>query len=280
MAGMIETIIEPSRGWKSPGLGEVWDQRWLLMAFVGRDIKARYKQTWIGIGWAFFQPALTALFFSLFLGSAFVDGSVPYPLFVFSGFVPWSFFSTALVNTAGSVVAAEPLIKRVYYPRLLAPLAALGASLVDFLVAIAGVIVVAGFYGRYPHATLLWLPLWITAVALAAAGLGTLLAALSVLYRDVRYLIPFLVQLGLFATPVIFLPSINMRFTVGSGAALRRVLTTMNPLNGLIAFGRALLLGDPLPWSSFGVASAVCVGLFGFACLLFRRVEDRFADVL
>lgn len=270
------TVIEPARGWQWLNLRELWRHRELLFFLAWRDVKVRYKQTALGVVWAVLQPALFMVVFSVFFArlGGLSSGDVPYPLFALAGLLPWTFFATAVANGANSVIGSERLITKIYFPRLAIPFAAGGAAVVDFLIALVLLGVVMAACGVAPSWGVIVAPLIIAIVGLAAVGLGTLLAALNVAYRDVRYVIPFLIQVGMFATPAIYLQP-----TGREGTAMQWLLT-LNPMNGLVSAFRASLLGGPIPWGDVGVAAALSVGLFLAGCLYFRKVEDGFADVI
>ncbi len=271
-ANVPETVIRARCGWGVFDLLELWGYRELLFFLAWRDIKVRYQQTVLGLAWAALQPALMTVVFTLSVGRLArgdSDGS-PYALFVNAGLLPWTFFAAVLSHAGGSVVDNERLITKVYFPRLLVPFAAAGPALIDFLVAttILGALMVG--YSVPPGWGLLWLPAVMLLTALAALGVGAFLAALNVAYRDVRYVIPFLVQVWMFATPTIYLPpphSLALPFR-------------LNPMTGLVAFFRAAALGDDLPWGQFGYSAAAAVVVFAAGCYWFRRAEDSFADVI
>lgn len=275
------TVIEPPRDWEWVNWAELWRYRELLFFLAWRDVKIRYKQTALGVAWAVLQPAMMMAVFTVFFGrlaKMSTDG-VPQPLFFLSGILPWFFFSTAVTNAANSVVGSERLITKIYFPRLAVPFAAVGAAAVDFLVACVLLAVVTAGYAvaGYPIAPgwkLALLPVAAAVVGLTATGLGTLLAALNVAYRDVRYVLPFFIQLGMFATPAIY-----MRPT-GEEGRMVEFLLVANPMNSLIETFRAALLGGPVPWGGLAVAAAVAVLTFLAGCLYFRKVEDRFADIV
>ncbi len=201
------TIIRPPRGWQLVNARELWQYRELLYFLAWRDVKVRYKQTVLGAAWAVLQPAMMMVVFSIFFGRmAHVDsGGMPYPLFVFAGLLPWTFFATAIASAGNSVVGSERLITKIYFPRLAIPFASVGAALVDFAVAFSMLLVLMIWYRVPPSWGLLLVPVLVALFALAALGVGTLLAALNVAYRDFRYVIPFLVQLWMFATPSIYM---------------------------------------------------------------------------
>jgi lipopolysaccharide transport system permease protein len=268
------TVIEPARGWSLIDVGELWRYRELLFLLCWRDIKVRYKQTALGAAWAVLQPAMLMVVFTIFFNrmAGIQSGEVPYPLFALAGLLPWTFFASAVTNAGNSVVGSERLITKIYFPRLAIPFSAVGAAVVDFAVAfglLAGLMLV---YGQSPGANLWLAPLVVLSVAMTAAGVGTFLAALNVVYRDVRYVIPFFVQLGMFATPTIY-----MQLPEGGGW---QGLLALNPLTSLIAAFRSCVLGGEVPWVGLAVSTAFGLACFATGCLYFRKTEDDFADII
>jgi lipopolysaccharide transport system permease protein len=275
-AAVPVVAIRPPRGWQSLDLRELWRYRELLFFLVWRDVKVRYKQTALGAAWAILQPLLMMVVFAIFFGrmAGMSSGDVPYPLFVLAGLLPWTFFATAVAQSGHSVVGSERLVSKIYFPRLVIPYAPVGAAAVDFLIACGLLGVLMAWYGVWPGPALLLAPLVLAALALAALGVGTLLAALNVRYRDFRYVIPFLIQFWMFATPTVYMqPS-------GELSGSMELLLTLNPISGLVAAFRAACLGGPFPWGSFAVASACAVALFLAGSFYFRRVESSFADII
>jgi lipopolysaccharide transport system permease protein len=270
-------VIRPTRGWQLINLRELWQYRELIYFLTWRDVKIRYKQTVLGAAWAVLQPAMMMVVFSIFFGhiAGVPAGDLPYPLFVYAGLLPWTFFATAVSNAGNSVVGSERLITKIYFPRLAVPFASVGAAVVDFAVALGLLFLLMLYYGVMPGAGLVLIPLVFGVILLAAVGVGTLLAALIVAYRDFRYVIPFLVQVWIFATPTVY-----MDLTQGGGSEAVQFLLGCNPMTGLVAAFRAACLGGPIPWDQLGVAAGVSVGLFLAGCLYFRRVEDNFADII
>ncbi len=270
--GPPELVIRAKAGWWRIDLGELWRYRELLFFLAWRDVKIRYKQTILGLGWAVLQPALLMLAFVGFLSrhANLSSGDIPYPLFVLCGLVPWTFFTTAVTAAANSVLTSERLITKVYFPRLAIPFAAAGAAVVDFAIALAMLAGVVAFYGHPVSAQLLLAPVFMGLILLTAVGLGTLLSAAVVAYRDFKYVIPFIVTLGLFATPSIY------AMVSFEGAAWGWA----NPMTALIQGFRASILGGPIPWSAVAVSTATAVGLFLSGCLYFHKVEDDFADII
>jgi lipopolysaccharide transport system permease protein len=272
------TIIEPARAWQLINFRELWQYRELIFFLAWRDVKVRYKQTLLGAAWAVLQPAMMMVVFSIFfvrLGG--LGRNIPdYELFAYAGLVAWTFFSTAITNAGNSVVGSERLVTKVYFPRLAVPFASVGAVLVDCCIAMSLLVVLMAFYQRMPSWQLVLVPLFLALLMLAALGVGTLLAALNVAYRDFRYVIHFLTQFWMFATPAVYM---NMQVTEHTPWYVRWLLEA-NPLNALIAGFRASILGGDIPWAAVGVSALVCLGLFLVGCLYFRRVESSFADII
>jgi lipopolysaccharide transport system permease protein len=268
--------IRPEGRLLSLGLPELWAYRELGYFLVWRDLKIRYKQTVFGALWAIIQPFLLMVVFSLFLGR--IDGiapaGVPYPLFAFAGLVPWTLFSQSLVGSSNSLVNAANLIQKVYFPRLLLPIAAIGATLLDFLIALVVLVLMMLYFGIIPTPTALWLlPLTVWAMVVALA-VGVWLSALNVRYRDIRYAVPFLVQLWLFASPVAYAAELV--------PAEWRTIFQLNPMAGVLEGFRWALLGQgtapPVDVVAISAATTVAVLLAGL--VYFRRVERTFADVI
>ncbi len=268
-------IIRPTPGWRAIDLGELWKYRELLFFLTWRDVKVRYKQTVLGALWAILQPLMAMVVFSIFfgrLGRMDQQVDVAYPIFVFSGLLPWQFFSTAVSQGSQSLIAGSNLIGKVYFPRLIVPFSAVGAALVDFLICAA---VMLGLMVWYqvpftPH--LLAVPLFVVGIIAAAIGMGTYLSALSVAYRDFRYVVPYLVQLWMFASPVAYPLSVVPRRW--------RMLYALNPMAGLIGGYRSAVLGEPFQWGPLSVSLVVAFLLLGWGVVYFRRVERRFADIV
>lgn len=270
------TVIERRPTWQIVDLRELWRYYELLFFLTWRDVKVRYKQTVLGAAWAVLQPLATMIVFAVFLGRmAGVSEQIEhYGLFVFAGMLPWTFFSNALSSAGNSVVGNQNLVTKVYFPRLIIPMSAVGAGLVDFAIAFGLLAAMMLFYGVLPGWGFLLLPLIVLLLVVAALGVGTLLAALTVAYRDFRYVIPFGVQLWMFATPCIYL---NAAKVVGSRGEL---VLPLNPAYGLILNFRQAALGGPLDWYALTASATVSVTLLLLGCLYFRRVERSFADIV
>jgi lipopolysaccharide transport system permease protein len=271
----IETVIKARTGWQLLDLHELWRYRELLLLLAWRDVAVRYKQTVLGVVWVVLQPLALMAAFSLFLArvGGIAEQVEHYPLFVLTGLIAWQFFSGAVTAAAGSVVGNQALVTKVYFPRLIIPLSAAGAGLVDFGVGLGLLSLAAAYFGVVPGWGLLLLPALVLLLALSALGVGILLAALTVSYRDFRYVVPFCIQFWMFATPVIYMPVELLGPTT-------RELLPLNPAYGLILNFRNACLGAPLDWYALSVSAGV--GLVGFVvgCLYFRRVERNFADVI
>lgn len=270
------TRIEPVIGWQPVNVRELWQYRELLYFLVWRDVKVRYKQTLLGAAWAVLQPMLMMVVFTVFFGrmAGVSSGDLPYPIFCYLGLLPWTFFSTAISNAGNSVVGSERLITKIYFPRLAVPFAAVGASVVDFLIALVLLVIMMFWYGVHPGISSLMVPVIFVIIMLLAMGVGTLLAGLNVAYRDFRYVIPFLVQVWMFATPTIYMQPGKV-----SGGSLHALLA-LNPVTGLIAAFRAACRGGDIPWAQFGLSAACAVIVFLAGCLHFRRMERSFADII
>jgi lipopolysaccharide transport system permease protein len=274
-SGEITWILPPS-GWQVINLRELWQHRELLYFLIWRDIKVRYKQTVLGASWAILQPLMMMVVFTIFLGrlANLPSGDVPYPLFVFAGLLPWTFFASALTQASNSVVVSERVITKVYFPRLAVPFAAVGAAVVDFAFALGMLVVLMVWYGVAPGFGLLLAPVIFLFLLLAATGAGTFLAALNVSYRDFRYVIPFLVQVWMFATPTVYMAVDTEK------ANHLQTLMMLNPVTSLIGNFRAFFLGGPIDWLQLGISGVCALSVFLVGCLYFRRVEDRFADII
>jgi lipopolysaccharide transport system permease protein len=270
------TLIRPSHGRVALNLRELWAYRELVYFFVWRDVKVRFKQTLFGLLWAVVQPVGLMVVFSLFLGriSGIGPPDIPYPLFVFAGLVPWTLFAKGLTGSSDSLVAATNLIQKVYFPRLLLPIAALGSHLLDFAVGMSVFALLMLYFAIHPTAAILFvIPLTVLVLALALAA-GVWLSAANVQYRDVHHLVPFVLQLWLFATPVAY--SIEIVPTQW------RWLYQLNPMVGVVEGFRAVLIGDVNPELGSALASSLVVTFLVLLTGLtyFRRVERTFADVI
>ena len=267
--------IAPSKGFASTGLGELWSSRELLYFLVWRDIKVRYKQTVLGAAWAILQPFSTMLVFSLFFGrlAKMPSDGIPYPIFAFAALVPWNFFAQGLTQSSNSLVTSANLLKKVYFPRLAIPVATVLSGVVDFVLAFVVLLGMMFYYRITPTLNTFWLPLLLLLALVTALGVGLCFAALNVQFRDVHYIIPFIAQFWMFATPVAY-PSTLL-------AEPQRTLYGLNPMVGVIEGFRWALLGAgtaPKPIILASVLAASLILVFGL--LYFRRAERTFADVV
>jgi lipopolysaccharide transport system permease protein len=269
------TVIEPAARWPSFALGELWAQRELVYFLTWRDVKVRYKQTLLGVAWAILQPLATMLVFSLFFGrlARMPSEGVPYPLFAFTALVPWTFFANGLTQAANSVVLNQNLVTKIYFPRLAIPIATVLAGAVDFVLSFLLLVVLMVYYGVPVSPRMLWIVPFTLLALLTALGVGFWLAALNVQYRDVRYTVPFLVQLWLFATPIAY-PSTLL------GEPWRTVYG-VNPMAGVVEGFRWAMLGTGAgPGPMVGLSAVVALLIAVSGAVYFRRMEQTFADVV
>ena len=272
-ASMTEVILEPGRVdrnyWR-----DLWRYRELFQVLAWRDVAIRYKQTAIGVAWAVIRPVLTVLVFTIVFGriARLPSDSVPYPLLVFAGMLPWTFFATALSDASNSLVSNANLIGKVYFPRLIVPAATVVAAFVDFLISLAMMAALMAWCRFAPDWRIVFLPLFALLAVLASLGPGLWITAVNVRYRDFRYVIPFLVQFGLYVSPVGFSSSVV--------PAQWRLIYALNPMVGVIDGFRWCLLGTPIDWRAVGVSLAVVAAMLWVGVGQFRRLEKTFADVL
>ena len=270
-----EVVIQPPKGWVPVNLREIWEYRELLYFLTWRDVKVRYKQTVIGAAWAIIQPVLTMVVFSLFFGrlAKVPSDGIPYPIFVYCALLPWQLFAHALAESSNSVVGSQHLITKVYFPRLVVPIAAVCGGLVDFAIAFVVLLGMMAYYGVVPGAAVLALPLFVLFAVVTALAVGLWLSALNVQYRDVRYTLGFLIQLWLFATPVAYPSSLVPEPW--------RALYGLNPMAGVVEGFRWALLGKT---EAPGMLLAVSVGAVVLILIgglhYFARMEASFADVV
>jgi lipopolysaccharide transport system permease protein len=250
---------------------DLWAHRELLYFLTWRDVKVRYKQTVLGAVWALLQPLLLMLIFTFVFGRlvGVKSGGVPYPLFAYAGLLPWTFFANAVTNSGNSLIGNTNLIKKVYFPRIIIPAAAVAAGLVDLGIGFLLLIALMAYYGAGLHASLLLLPLLIVLVTLLALGVGMWMSALNVKYRDVRYALPFLIQVWLFASPVIYPVPERWRW-----------LLALNPMTGVVQGFRAAFFGQPVDWGTLGLSSVIILLILVYSTFTFSRMERSFADVI
>lgn len=267
--------IAPPRGLFNLNLGELWDHRELLYFFVWRDIKIRYKQTAVGAAWAVIQPLMTMAVFSLFFGklAKIPSNGLPYPIFYFSALLPWTYFSGSLQNATSVIVEQQRVITKVYFPRLVLPLSAVGAGLVDFAIGFGLFLVMLAYYHILPGLPILLFPLFLLMAVLTALGVGLFLSALNAIYRDVRYVVPFLVQLWMFASPVAYPSSLVPPRWLW--------LYELNPMAGVIDGFRWSLTGKGHPPGILLAVSACMVLLLvAGGAVYFQKMEGTIADVV
>ena len=267
--------IKARRGWFALDLGELWAYRELLYFFVWRDIKVRYKQTVIGAAWAVLQPVLTMIVLSLFFGklAKIPSQGLPYPIFYYCALLPWMYFSTAMQAATSIVVDQQRVITKIYFPRVVLPIAAVVSGLLDFAISFAVFLVMMVYYRIVPTSAVLWLPAFTLLAILTALGVGLWLSALNALYRDVKYVVPFLVQFWMFASPVAYPSSLV--------PAKWRLLYGLNPMAGVIEGFRWALTGHGQPPGIMLAASSAAVVLLVFSGLVYyHAVEGTMADVV
>jgi lipopolysaccharide transport system permease protein len=271
-----ELVIEPPKGWISIDWKEVWRYRELLYYLTLRDVQVRYKQTALGCIWVLLQPLVNTLVFSLFFGRmAGLDkhtGGVPYPVYVLTGQLLWTLFANSITSSGNSLVSNANLISKVYFPRLIIPLSAVGVGLVDFAVSGVLLAVMMAVFRVQPTWEIVFVPAFILGTVITATGVGTLLSALTVSYRDFRYVVNFLVQLWFFISPVVYPQTIVPDSW--------RWILALNPMTGLINSFRAAFLGQPVIWPEVAISMTVGVVIFFVGTAYFRSVERRFADII
>lgn len=272
-ADIPEMIIRPRPGWIGINWSEMWSHRELLGFLIWRDISIRYKQTVLGPAWAVFQPLMMMGIFTVIFGRfAKIDSlNFPYPVFVFPGLIPWSLFSQGMPAAALSLVNHQQMLTKVYFPRLFVPIAAAGVFVVDLLISLALYAIVLIYYGVMPSWGTLWLLVLIPLTVIATLAIGVTMAALTVFYRDFRHIVPFMVQIMMYTTPVVF-PSkiLGTRW---------QALLSLNPMFGIVTAYRSAILGVDWDLPSLAISTASAFGLFVFAIFYFRRVERYFADI-
>jgi len=267
-------IIRPPRKWVPVDLQELWAYRELITSFTLRDVKLRYKQTGLGIAWAVLQPLLTMVIFTVFFGglAKIASDGVPYPLFVLAALLPWTLFAEGLTRSTTSMVTNANIMTKVYFPRLIMPLSSIISPLVDFAVSFIILIAMMVYYGFMPTLNILFLPVFLLLALATALGVGLWLSALNVKYRDFQYTVPFLIQIWMFASPVVYpasLVSDSMRIWYG-----------LNPMAGVIEGFRWALLGTGAPSAMVLVSVGMVIVLLVSGMFYFRRMEQYYADIV
>jgi lipopolysaccharide transport system permease protein len=267
-------VIGARNSWLDLGLAELWSHRELLFFFIWRDLKVRYRQTAFGAAWAVMQPILLMLIFTVSVGQIKGVGpaNMPYALFAYAGLVPWTLFASSLSSASNSMVSAEAIITKVYFPRLLLPLAAVGSFIVDFFVAMIVLVLLMLYFHAAPTAAIVWLPLLTLFALITAMGVGIWLAAINVRYRDVKYVVPFLVQIWMFGSPVIYASSLIPQKW--------HALYALNPMTGVLDGFRWALVGGATPDGLIFVSALASVIVFVTGLVYFRHTEQTFADVI
>ena len=268
------SVIEPRKGWIPVNYGELLHYRELLYFLTWRDLKVRYKQTVLGAAWAILQPVMSMVVFTIFFGrlAKMPSDGIPYPIFVYAGLLPWTFFANSISGSGTSLVGSAHLISKVYFPRLFVPTSKVMAALVDFAIAFFILLVLMAYYRVGLSPNLLLLPVVVTLTIMAAMGVGSLLAALNVTYRDFQYVIPFMVQVWMFCSPVIYpISMVPERW---------RWLLYLNPMAGIIDGYRAVFLGKDIRWMDLGISAGITIGLFVLGIFYFTKVERKFADIV
>jgi lipopolysaccharide transport system permease protein len=268
-------VLRASRGWQLVDFSDLWQYRELLWFLALRDVKVRYKQAVLGFAWAVLQPFAAMVVMSVFFGKlAGMDQHTDaYPVFLYAGLLPWTFFAAAVTASSVSLVNNAGMVQKIYFPRLIVPLAAVGAPVVDFGAAFTVLIGLMLYFGVAASWQLLWLPVLLASVIVAALAVGILLSALTVAYRDFRYIVPFIVQLGLLGTPAIY----------GDTSRLPEQyqwLVSINPLNALIGAFRGAILGEPIDFVRWGVSAAAMAVLLVAGLMYFKQTERQFADIV
>jgi lipopolysaccharide transport system permease protein len=270
----LALVIKPHRGLLGVNWGDLWRHRDLLYFLTWRDIKVRYKQTVLGVLWAVLQPFIKMVVFSVIFGRlARIDtGDTPYAIFVFAGLLPWQFFAESLDRSSRSVVESANIVTKVYFPRLVIPVASVGGCLVDFAISFAIMVALMVHFDVAVTVNLLMVPVLVVLTIVASLGTGVLVSALNVAYRDFRYVVPFLVQTWMFLTPVIYPVSLL--------PGRWKWVMALNPMAGIVGGYRSAVLGQPWDWGMLGAGSAVALALFVFGTAYFRNIERQFADII
>jgi len=267
-------VIEPRRGSLALNLNDLWQYRDLLYILTLRDIKVRYKQTYLGILWAVIQPLFMMIIFTAFFGrlAGIPSDGIPYPLFVYAGLLPWIFFSNALNSSGNSLVGNSSLITKVYFPRMIIPISAVASGLIDVLISFGLLLLLMLYYGIGFSPNIMMLPILTLLTALLATAIGMWMSALNVKYRDIRYALPFLIQLWMFATPIIYPSSLI--------PDKWRWLFILNPLTGLIEGYRSAIFGTPFDFVGLGVSIFIIFAALIYSAYTFRQMERGFADIV
>ena len=268
------TVIRPLPGWVPVNLRELWEYRELLYFLTWREVKVRYKQTLLGFAWAVIQPLMMMVVFTLFFGNLAKVPSegIPYPLFNYTALLPWTLFSEGITRATSSMISGTALVQKIYCPRLVMPISGILSPLVDFAIAFLILIGLMIYYGYAPTIRILWLPAFILLATVTSLGVGLWLSAINVRYRDVRYVVPFIIQLWLFASPVVYASSLLPE--------KYQIVYGLNPMSGVIEGFRWCLLGTDPPGSMLGLSVGIVIVILVSGTFYFRRTEKTFADVI
>jgi lipopolysaccharide transport system permease protein len=269
------TLIKPSKGWGSLNLRELWIYRELIYFLTWRDLKVRYKQTALGAGWAILQPVLSMVVFSIFFGGLLNvnSGDVPYPIFSYAAILPWGVFAKALNDTGRSLVSNRAMLTKIYFPRMVIPLASVFSSLADFLIAFIVMLGLMFYYKIAPTSNIWTLPLFLLLAVITALGVGLWLSAMNVLYRDIGYMIPYITQLWFYLTPIVY--------SASEVPEQWQFIYALNPMVGVVEGFRWALLGTvDAPSPMIGVSAAIALIVFISGMYYFRRMERTFADMV
>ena len=268
------TVISAAPEGQLAKLRELWRYRELAWSMMVRDIKVRYKQTVMGVAWAVLQPVTMMIIFTVIFGglAKIPSDGYPYPVFVYSGLLAWNLFSTSVSTGGAAMVGAANIISKVYFPRLIVPLASMGVAVIDFAVSLLVLLVLMAIYAVMPSLQIIWFPLLLIGLMMTAMGVSTWLSAVTVAYRDFRFVIPFMVQIWMYITPVIYPSSFIPEHL--------RWLVYLNPVFGWIAGIKASILGTPIDWTAVGVSAIWAVALLYLGLRYFNKAERRFADII
>ena len=270
-----QVILRPTSGWRSLGLRELWEYRELFYFLTWRDVIVRYKQTVLGIAWAIIQPLIAMIVFNIFFGqlAKIPSDGIPYPIFSYAALVPWMFFANGLNQSSNSLVGNANLIKKVFFPRLIVPVSTVLSGLVDFVIAFLVLVAMMFYYGRVPTINVLWLPLLVLLALIISLGVGLWFSALNCHFRDVRYAVPFITQIWMFATPIVYPSSLL--------SEPWRTLYGINPMAGVVEGFRWALLGTgTAPGLMIAASSIVAIIILIGGAFYFRKIEKTFADVV
>ena len=279
--GIAPLVVRARSGWQLIDLADLWQFRELLWFLAGRDVKVRYKQALLGFLWAVLQPVAAMVVMAFFFGklggmSQSVDCPYPYPIFVYAGTLPWMFFAAAVGASAGSLISNAGMVQKIYFPRLIMPLAAVGAPLVDYVMGFSVLVALMAYYKVALSWQLLWLPLLVLTMILCALAVGIALSALTAAYRDFRYVVPFVVQLGLLATPAVYFDVDD----IPAHFEQYQWLVSLNPMNAPVAAFRAAVLDQPINFASWAGSTAVMLIVLAVGLSYFKQTERRFADII